>query len=115
MEMIESRSDHVAVLALRGRLDTLAAAELEKRIPDLVRDERNLLIDLTGLEYISSSGLRAFLAARKTAKESGARMVLCGPGPEVMRIFDLAGFTSYFTFARSAEAALSLFAGESEK
>ena len=61
---IKRNADEV-VIELVGRLDTNTAPALDKTIGEDIQDSENLVLDLKGLEYISSAGLRVLLAAQK--------------------------------------------------
>lgn len=84
------------VLSIEGRLDTVSAPQLESELSlDGVTD---LTLDLSGLEYTSSAGLRILLMTQKTMNKQG-KMVVRGVRPTVKEIFDLTGFSDIFTFA----------------
>ena len=81
-----------AVLCLAGRLDTTTAPELEETLRKVLPDLKDLTLDFTDLDYISSAGLRVLLAAQKTMTKQG-KMKLCGVNETIMEIFDITGFT----------------------
>lgn len=78
-------------MKLEGRLDTNTAPELEKSIEENLDLDRNLILDMTKLEYISSAGLRTLLATQKKMNQNG-KLKLIGVCDEVMEIFELTGF-----------------------
>lgn len=53
------------IIEVSGRLDTITAPELEKAITEDIDGTKNLVLDIKGVEYISSAGLRVLLAAQK--------------------------------------------------
>ena len=53
------------IIEVSGRLDTITAPELEKAIAEDIDGTKNLVLDIKGVEYISSAGLRVLLAAQK--------------------------------------------------
>ena len=59
------RSEAATVIEVVGRLDTTTAPALDKTLVEDVRDAKNLVLDVKGLEYISSAGLRVLLSAQK--------------------------------------------------
>ena len=68
-----------------------------------------MILDLSEVAYISSSGLRALLRARRQAQTGGGDVVLCAMNERVTEVFEMIGFTSLFRiFATSAEAAAAL-------
>lgn len=93
MEIKSRLSDGELAVELIGRLDTSTAPELEKA---LTLDEvQKLDIDLAGIEYLSSAGLRVLLSAHKTMQKKGG-LVLRNLRPIVKEVFDITGFTDIF-------------------
>ena len=78
-------------LEVAGRLDTTTAPALEKAIAENVQDAENLVLDIKGLEYISSAGLRVLLGAQKKMQKIGSMKVL-NVCEEIMEIFEMTGF-----------------------
>ena len=84
------------VLEIVGRLDTTTAPALDKTINEDIKDVKNLVLDLGGLEYISSAGLRVLLSAQKKMQKIGS-MKVANVKEEVMEVFEMTGFSSIFT------------------
>ncbi len=82
-------------LALEGWLDTNAAPELLKALDELEGDTESLVLDLSALEYISSSGVRGVVSAYK--KMNGALLVR-GAAPGIMSIFKATGIDKKLSF-----------------
>ena len=87
-----------AVIELGGRLDTTTAPVLDKTICEDISEISNLTLDLKGLEYISSAGLRVLLSAQKRMKKNGS-MKLKNVCDEVMDVFEMTGFADILNFA----------------
>ena len=69
MEIAEVRNGHTLVMTPQGRLDALSTPEFQERLLRCIEaGERSLLLDFSGIEYISSSGLRAVLIDRKSTR-----------------------------------------------
>ena len=83
-------------IEITGRLDTITAPDLEKTIEKDVSDKTNLVLDVKGMEYISSAGLRVLLAAQKKMNKQGSMKVV-NVREEVMEVFELTGFTDILT------------------
>ncbi|MFA5254210.1 MAG: STAS domain-containing protein [Methanoregula sp.] len=97
----------IIIVALPEHIDHVEAMALEKELREYVaREPKALLCDMTGSKYISSSGLRAFLAIGKMAKASGVRLGLFGLTKFVDRIFLMSGFCNLFLIYDSEEAAV---------
>ena len=79
------------IIEIVGRLDTITAPALDKTINEDIEDTKNLVLDVKGLEYISSAGLRVLLAAQKKMQKIGS-MKVTGVCQEVMEVFEMTGF-----------------------
>ena len=89
MNIIVELLNNVANLKVEGRLDTITAPDLDKRINEL--DAKRIVLDLENLEYISSAGLRVLLSThKKFVKLNG--MKVTNVKSEVMEIFEMTGF-----------------------
>ena len=83
-------------IALEGRLDTSTAPLLESELRDALNGIENLVFDLEKLVYVSSAGLRVFLATQKTMARQGS-MVIRNVQPDIMEIFEVTGFVDILT------------------
>lgn len=85
------RNAEAATIEVNGRLDTTTAPSLDKTINEDVKEVKELTLDLKGLEYISSAGLRVLLSAQKKMQKIGSMKVknVC---EEVMEVFEMTGF-----------------------
>lgn len=83
-------------LLITGRLDTTTAPELEKTLDGILDGTKELVFDMTGLEYISSAGLRVILKAQKAMNTQGS-MKLTGVNDSIMEVFDITGFLDILT------------------
>ncbi|MBR1384324.1 MAG: STAS domain-containing protein [Ruminococcus sp.] len=79
------------IIALEGRLDTTTAPQLEQELEKSIGGVSELLFDLSGLEYVSSAGLRVLLSAHKIMMKQG-EMTIKNVREEIMEIFDVTGF-----------------------
>lgn len=79
------------IIEIVGRLDTTTAPTLDKTINEDLGDTKNLVLDVKGLEYISSAGLRVLLGAQKKMQKIGS-MKVTNVCEEVMDVFEMTGF-----------------------
>ena len=79
------------IIEIVGRLDTITAPALDKTINEDIADTKNLVLDLKGLEYISSAGLRVLLGAQKKMQKIGSMKVV-NVCEAVMEVFEMTGF-----------------------
>lgn len=77
-------------VALDGRLDTHTFGELDQRLAPLLGSGiHSLVLDLAGLEYISSAGIRSIFKARKALAARGGKVLVVDPQPQIQKVFDL--------------------------
>lgn len=84
------------VLALEGRLDTTTAPELEAVLKESLNGVGALVLDMEGLVYLSSAGLRVILGAQKQMNRQGT-MVVRYVNDTIMEVFEVTGFTDILT------------------
>ena len=85
------KNNQETILEIVGRLDTITAPALDKTINEDIGDTKNLVLDVKGMEYISSAGLRVLLSAQKKMQKIGS-MKVTGVCEEVMEVFEMTGF-----------------------
>ena len=90
------RTAEETVLELVGRLDTTTAPVLDETVSGDIGDTKNLVLDLKGLEYISSAGLRVLLGAQKKMQKVGTMKVI-NVCEEVMDVLEMTGFVDILT------------------
>ena len=91
MTMEIKKNAEATVIEVVGRLDTTSAPALEKAIHEDIGDAKNLVLDLKGVQYISSAGLRVLLGAQKKMQKIGS-MKVTNVCEAVMEVFEMTGF-----------------------
>ncbi len=91
MTIEKTQNNTELTLALRGRLDTVTAPELEQALKDSLEGATSLTFDLAGLDYISSAGLRVLLSAHKAMASRGGLKVT-NVNEIVREVFEVTGF-----------------------
>ena len=103
-------------LALVGELDLASVSTLQGHLKAVAQAEGNLLIDMTGLRYIDSTGAKAFLDAHRMLSRTGRRIVLAAVQPLTMRILEVMGLEKVIPIFPTVDAALeNLRAGGKSK
>jgi stage II sporulation protein AA (anti-sigma F factor antagonist) len=98
------------ILAPSGRLDVHNAGALEARMMALLDDaDAGLVLDVGGLDYISSAGLRVVALAAKQARRAGSRFVLCGLNAANRDTFEISGMLPSLVVEPDRGAALARF------
>jgi anti-anti-sigma factor len=101
---LDTRTEHgVGVIALRGDLDIAGAATLDAELDRVARTPGlgALVIDLSRVEFMDSSGLRTVVVAGQRAAEARLRFGLVRGGQPVQRVFDLTRMTERMTWVSS--------------
>ncbi len=83
-------------VAIKGRLDTTTAPQLEAELRSDLDGITDLVFDFTNLEYISSAGLRVLLSTQKTMNRQGT-MVVRNVSADVMEVLEVTGFVDILT------------------
>lgn len=108
MNIGEEKAGSVLVVSIEGRVDGLAAPDLEKRIATGVeRGDVRVLLDCGGMEYVSSAGLRAFLTSARKCQQSGGQLLICALQPDCKSVIEASGFDTIIDCHDTREAALA--------
>lgn len=97
---METRTDIVdgkAMVVVEGKLTVQTSPELGAVLSGLPAEVREVDIDLSNVDYISSAGLRVLVAAEKRVLTDGGQMRLLHPRDEVLEVFEMTGLSDVFT------------------
>lgn len=109
LEIQQAHQPNYSVLALKGRLDAVTAPELDKALQDTENTKQNsIILDMAGVDYVSSAGLRSLLAGTKRQAPKKKKLVICNLVAAVTEVIHVAGFDQIFTIASSLDQAQSL-------
>jgi anti-sigma B factor antagonist len=105
LEFKTTRNGTVAVVAPTGELDLSGAAILEDELERLAAEPElaTVVLDLRGLEFMDSSGLRLVVMADMRAREAGRRFALIRGGDTVHRVFDITRMSERLEFVEAPE------------
>ncbi|MCK5267085.1 MAG: STAS domain-containing protein [Spirochaetes bacterium] len=109
-ELITKEEGDVLVLFLKGRLDVHLSLEIEQAVNEIIDSGRlNLLFDLENVVYLSSSGLRIFIAAMRKLKDLKGQLKLVNLTSSVKKIFKVVELIDLFDIYDSMDEALRAF------
>lgn len=110
MEISEKTINDIEIVFINGRLDAYNSNLVEKKLDELIESGRiKIVTDLSGVEYISSSGLRVMLSSLKKLNTLGGTLKLSSLQPYVMEVFEIAGFTKLFQIYSDEQEAVTSF------
>lgn len=109
MNLFVEHIDDALVVCPKGQLNSANAAEFEADIlARLATGAARLILDLSGLDYISSAGLRVVLVAAQTVREQGGVLILCGLSGAVHEVFEVSGFLDILSIREDKTCALNV-------
>ena len=107
MNVQVTASKDFTIVSVEGRIDITNAKEFEKPMMEVIEKGcTKIILECSGLDYISSSGLRIFLIVQKKMMAIKGKFMLCNLQPGIMEIFDISGFSSIFSIFPDQEAAI---------
>jgi anti-sigma B factor antagonist len=98
--------DGATVVALEGEINSTTSGGLQSQLLPLVAHGSVVLIDLTGVSYISSAGLRTLLIVHRHAQQLDAEITLVGLSEEVSFVMSATGFLDFFRIAEDLDTEL---------
>lgn len=111
MEINQTVINNIPIIAVSGRIDATTSKDLETALNDLIDQNNNkIVVDLAGVEYISSVGLRVMLAALKKVRPRQGDVKLASLQPFVREVFEITGFTKLFSIYPNQGEAISKMA-----
>jgi len=106
----EELREDVLIIRLKGRLDAISSPAVEKRIFEAInKGQEKILVDLTSLTYLSSSGMRMFLSITKMLRTLSGKLIVCNTPVNVLDILKMSGFDHVLELVATEQEALKHF------
>lgn len=111
MEISTVQYKHCDVLTVVGRVDSSTAPQLSTQLTAITNEGRyKIVLDMAGVEYMSSAGFRALIAAQRICKHHNQGEVVLVNIPEnIINALELAGFTTLFKIFKDLTSAVGNF------
>ena len=110
MEISVKQIEGTVIVSISGSVDALTANEVTGFLSDQInRGQKQLIADLSQVEFMSSAGLRAILSTIKDSRQEGGDFRLAAPQPGVEKILRMSGFTSILKTYPTLEEAVASF------
>lgn len=110
MEFRALTRGEIAIISVFGRIDANSAPDLEAALNNCADNcSEKLVVDFSGVEYVSSAGLRVLLSVRKRLVPLKGEIVLAGLRPFVREVFDMTGFSKIFPLYKTTDEACGHF------
>ena len=108
MKITIAQKSGTAVMDISGRLDAITAIDAENSLTELVKDGNyKILLNLSGLDYISSAGIRVLLTVAKLLKRHDGQLTFTGLKGGVLNVFNMSGLQAIFKVYETEEEALA--------
>lgn len=103
----DAREDGMSVVRLCGRLDFVSAADVKRAFADAVgQGNRRLVVDLSGITFIDSSGLSSLVSGLRTTRQAGGDLRIAAAGTQPSALFSLTSLDQVFRLYPTIEEAL---------
>jgi anti-sigma B factor antagonist len=110
MEFRALTRDDISIISVLGRIDASSAPDLEDALNQCVNaGSGKMVLDFSGVDYVSSAGLRVLLSVRKLLVPLKGELVIAGLRPFVREVFDMTGFSRIFPLYNTTDEACGHF------
>ena len=112
MDIQTERKEGTLIAKAEGRIDGVNARDFEEALKAAISaDDNTVVMDLEGLSYISSAGLRVILLIAKTLRKRNAKLMLCSLSDPIREVFEISGFDKIIPVHASREQAIAAAGG----
>jgi len=109
MEIITEKIDTVLKMSIKGRLVVSTTEEFKSALADAIAENQWIVLDLTEMSYIDSSGLGVMVFAQQKLSEKGGELRLAGLQPKPRIVFDITKVYRIFEIFDSVDMAIESF------
>lgn len=107
IELTEEYQGSALIVKIIGRLDAISAPQVDKKVSGLIDiGNKYILMDFSGVDYLSSAGMRLLLSATKRLNGQDGKFIICNINDDVLEVLKMAGFDRILSIAATREAAL---------
>jgi anti-sigma B factor antagonist len=99
--------DGIVVIEVEGEVDAHTASDLDRALNDLLaQGHSRLVLEASGVDFISSAGLRAVTFAQRQAQRQGGEVRVCGLRDHVRRVFEMTGLDEFLQLSDTLQEAV---------
>ena len=110
VEVKEDLRGDILILKVNGRLDAVSSPSTEKKIFDYINNGHvKILLNFSGVDYLSSAGMRVLLSVAKKLKAISGKLIVCSVTPNVMDVLKMSGFDHVLELTKKEEDAFNRF------
>lgn len=105
VEIVHEEKDGIYLIKVSGEIDASSSIFLDDELDNAVKHYPKIIVDLTGLEYISSAGLGVFMSYIQELESQNAQMILVGLKEKVFQVFQILGLDQLLTIEKDTASA----------
>lgn len=106
VDITTAKEDDIFLMQVKGEVDASSSIQLDDSFKAALANHKKIMVDLSGLEYISSAGLGVFVSHLEEIKSQEVQLVLYGLSDSVQQIFELLGLPSLLEIVKDKEEAI---------
>jgi anti-sigma B factor antagonist len=110
MKVSVADSEDLRRISIEGSIDGKTAPMLREELKPSLETAHNVLLDMSGVDYMSSAGLRLLLLIYREFAAKKGKLVLVGLSPDIRSVMSHTGFLSFFKVADDEQQAAKAFA-----
>lgn len=95
-------------ISLSGRMDVQGTAEIDLKYTSMNANQRAVIVDMSGVEFLGSIGIRTILLSAKAVSQKGGKTTLLNPNPDISKVLEMAGISTLIPISRSLDEARKL-------
>jgi anti-sigma B factor antagonist len=109
MQVNLKTQNNILIIKVNGSIDSNTAPEIQEKVLEASADSKNVIIDLSEVDFVSSAGLRVILMIYRQIKSKDGKVVLVGVSEEIEDVMTVTGFANFFEMVDTVENALKLY------
>jgi anti-sigma B factor antagonist len=110
MDISITKYKRCTAMTVSGRVDSNTAPEFEEKLKEIIDGgQHNIVLEMSGVNFLSSAGLRGMVSALKACKNGGGTLVLASPSKRVSEVMQLAGLVPLFASYDDITSAVGSF------
>ena len=112
LSVSQTSAGNVPILAVNGEVDVYSAPELKDKISELIQSgQTTLIVDLSGVAFLDSTGLGALVEARSATSEAGGSLPIVCSQDRILKLFTITGLDGVFSIHPDVGAAVAELTG----
>ena len=110
LDLIDREENGIMVVEIEGKMNTTDSPEAGAYLSELIGEGASkILLNLEGVDFVASTGLRVILSTGKKLAAAGGKLVICGLNPTVKEVFRMSGFSQMFAVLETEAEGLAAF------